>query len=230
MCEDFDQFSESYGREMHRVIAFSGVEHGYFIDVKVRNLLRIALRQLGQLGNIRVLDVGCGIGLVAERLVPHVRSVSGVDISQKSVEQARKNCPSMRVEAYDGREIPHDGNAFDVVVAINVFHHIVPGDRLSMLEEMRRVVCDGGIIMIFEHNPLNPLTVKVVRSCAFDEGVILLRARETEQLMRSAGLKHVHSEYILFTTSDGAICNYIERYLSWLPLGAQYVTCGKKNG
>ena len=53
---------------------------------------------------------------------------------------------------------------------------------------MARVLRPGGIAAIFEHNPLNPLTRRVVSNCVFDEDAVLLRRRRARGLLRQAGL------------------------------------------
>ena len=89
---------------------------------------------------------------------------------------------------------------------------------------MARVTKPDGLVAVFEHNPLNPLTRRVVRSCAFDEGVELIGRRELEQLFRAASLTVADSEYLLFFPWRAEA---VERRLTWLPLGAQYVVAGR---
>jgi hypothetical protein len=94
-----------------------------------------------------------------------------------------------------------------------------------LLEEMGRVTKRDGLTVVFEHNPLNPLTRRVVRDCAFDEGVELLGRRELERLYRAAGLAVVEAEYLLFFPWRA---DALERRLTWLPFGAQYVVAGRR--
>ena len=42
--------------------------------------------------------------------------------------------------------------------------------------ELKRVLRAGGACVIFEHNPLNPLTVQAVNTCPFDENAVLIKA------------------------------------------------------
>jgi len=96
---------------------------------------------------------------------------------------------------------------------------------LTNLEKIKaRVTKPDGLVAVFEHNPLNPLTRRVVRSCAFDEGVELIGRRELEQLFRAAGLIVADSEYLLFFPWRA---DALERRLTRLPLGAQHVVTGR---
>ena len=77
--------------------------------------------------------------------------------------------------------------------------------------------------MIFEHNPLNPLTRRAVAGCEFDRDAVLLRRSESERLLRGAGLRDPEGAYIVFFTRDSERLQRVERLLGGVPLGAQYV-------
>ena len=79
-----------------------------------------------------VLDVGCGDGLLASRLleaVPDV-SISGIDVLVREA-------AAIPVEPYDGQTIPHPDRSFDVVLLVDVLHHT--DDPALLLAEARRV-------------------------------------------------------------------------------------------
>jgi len=91
-------------------------------------------------------------------------------------------------------------------------------------EEMGRGTKPDGLVAVFEHNPLNPLTRRVVRTCAFDEGVVMIGANELARLFRAARLRVTDREYLLFFPWRA---DALERRLTRLPLGAQYVVTGR---
>ena len=59
-------------------------------------------------------------------------------------------------------------------IAICVLHHVPMSNRFKLVNEMVRVARPQGIVAIFEHNPLNPLTRHAVNSCELDKDAILL--------------------------------------------------------
>jgi hypothetical protein len=63
--------------------------------------------------------------------------------------------------------------------------------------ELWRVTRPGGIAVVFEHNPSNLLTRRVVSNCIFDEGVTLLPHHETESLMRNEYFDFSPSRFFL---------------------------------
>jgi SAM-dependent methyltransferase len=138
------------------------------------------------------------------------------------VDRARRRNPWAEYREYEaGDPIPYDDASFDVCFVICVLHHVPPERRLALLAEMTRVCRPGGLLVVFEHNPLNPLTRKAVRDCEFDRGVKLLTRGAAARLLQACGLSPL-GRYIEFFPRDSGLLRGIESRLGWLPLGAQY--------
>ncbi|MCX5902794.1 MAG: hypothetical protein NTV89_04825 [Proteobacteria bacterium] len=86
----------------------------------------------------------------------------------------------------------------------------------------------GAVVVLFEHNPFNPMTLRVVRSCAFDANAILLKSTESRRRLLEAGFENVSSRYILFIPFRGWLFNGLDYRLGCIPLGAQYYAVGVK--
>jgi SAM-dependent methyltransferase len=116
-------------------------------------------------GDERVLDVGCGHGLMlvaaAKRLTTG-RAI-GVDIWQKqdqagnspeaTMANARAEGVASRVELRDGdaRQLPFDDATFDAVVSSWALHNIYDADgRAQALREIARVLKDGGRLALID--------------------------------------------------------------------------------
>jgi SAM-dependent methyltransferase len=145
-----------------------------------------------------------------------------VDVAAGALEEARRRNPSVSYDAYDGERLPFADASFDVAFTVNVLHHVAPGRREAFVDRMRRVVRPGGLGLVFEHNPFNPLTRWAVHRCAFDRGVTLSRRGTSRELMARCGWRVTEARYILFFPWRHAALAAIERRLGWLPLGAQY--------
>ena len=80
----------------------------------------------------------------------------------------------------------------------------------------------GGLMTIFEHNPLNLLTVRAVNTCPFDENALLIRAKALLLSLSDAGWTRPALRYHIFFPRALAGLRPLEKYLRWAPLGAQY--------
>lgn len=228
MSEDFDRYKDTYSEEVARSIGFIGQEHGFFTRSKALHLLTLVGRHLGESSTLDVLDVGCGVGVTDALIASHFRSVSGVDVSPGVVDKAADANPGIDYRTYDGSTLPYGQDTFDVSFAICVLHHVDPPSRGALGREMARVTRPGGLVAIFEHNPLNPLTRLAVARCEFDDGVVLLRKAEVESLLVGNGLGILERRYILFLPWMMSLSQTLDRALGRVPLGAQYVVVGRK--
>jgi SAM-dependent methyltransferase len=225
---EFDTYKDRYRDEVQKAIAFSGTDVDYYTDVKAAALLDICQRHVGGPGDLEVLDVGCGIGLSDTYLASEFCTLWGIDLSAECVARAAQRNPSVHYRAYEGDTFPFPDGRFDVAFAICVMHHVSPSDWHRFLLEMRRVVRPGGLTVVFEHNPFNPLTRLAVSRCSFDAGVVLLTRGRTSRLFAGAGLDVIESRYILFFPVRSRILQTVERSLHRFPLGAQYYVVGRK--
>ena len=219
---EFDRYSDSYRDAVEDSISFAGADLDFFTRAKARLLLELADRALGTPDELDLLDVGCGTGETDRFLKGRVRSLTGVDVAPGMLERARRSNPWAEYRDYsEGEPLPYGQGTFDVCFAICVFHHVPREQRIPLIEEMIRVCRPGGLIVLFEHNPLNPLTRKAVRGCEFDRDAQLLTRRAASKLLAEAGLSP-RGRYIEFFTRDSWLLRGVESRLGWLPLGAQY--------
>lgn len=224
----FDQFAGSYESAMRKSLSVVHQDASMFAELKAQVLLEMAAQLIGDLSNRTALDVGCGIGLAEPYLVGRFQRVTGVDVSPESVAEAARRNPTATFQPYDGGRLPFDDRSFDLSFAMGVFHHVPLLLRARLAAEMTRVVRPGGLVMVFDHNPLNPLTRYSVGHCDFDIDVSLLRRSSVAGLLRSAGLEVAARRYITFFPWRGLTWRRIERWLGWLPLGGQHVTVGRR--
>lgn len=75
---------------------------------------------------------------------------------------------------------------------------------------------------MFEHNPANPLTLKAVKDCCFDGNARLLSSAYTKKLYASAGFSSIDINYTLFFPAFLNFMAFMERYMTVIPIGAQY--------
>ena len=140
---EFDFWSKSYDDSMLQRLLFVP-SHDYMLG------------EMGDAGSrpIRLLDIGCGTGAFARRVLNEHRTaeVWGVDFSQKMIRagiQHSQACESrMRLVQADSESLPMADNSFDVVTCSNSFHHYP--NQSAAVSEMHRVLRPGGRLLIVD--------------------------------------------------------------------------------
>lgn len=222
VADDFDRMTDSYEREINGAIAFAGMEHGFYIDVKRDHLVRLAAEHFGEVQGLAVLDLGCGLGAYHPGLENVFGELHGVDVSAKSVELAAQKHPFVSYASFDGTRLPYEDGRFDLVFAICVMHHVPPAQWEGFVAEMKRVLKPSGLALIFEHNPYNPATQYIVRSCPIDKDAVLLTPGKLRRLFGDAGFRNIRTRTILSVPPKTAVLAKLDGLLGGLPFGAQY--------
>jgi len=223
---EFDAYAGTYDDAVNESLAFLGVKVDYFTKVKVEYLRDLVKEQFGDSAGLSLLDIGCGVGNFHPLLQPHFAAISGCDISAACLDQAALRNPFAQYKAYEGERLPYDDQAFDIAITTCVMHHVPPAQWPSFAAEMKRVLRPGGLAVVFEHNPFNPLTRRVVSNCEFDADAVLLRPAKTRALLGGAGFTDLRSRSILSIPSIGSKTRKLDLALGILALGAQYFAVG----
>ena len=68
---------------------------------------------------------------------------------------------------FEGGSLPLKSGVFDIALAACVFHHIPGTEHIALLQEIHRVLSrEAGRLFLYEHNPLNPLSLHAGRAMA----------------------------------------------------------------
>jgi demethylmenaquinone methyltransferase/2-methoxy-6-polyprenyl-1,4-benzoquinol methylase len=122
-----------------------------------RRWRRFAVAKIGVAGAGRVLDVATGTGDVALEIAaqtPATVSIVGVDFCQEMVDlgrvkvEASRHAGRITLQVAPCEDIPYEDQTFDAATISFGIRNVV--DRIKGLSEMRRVLKDGGRIVILE--------------------------------------------------------------------------------
>jgi ubiquinone/menaquinone biosynthesis C-methylase UbiE len=111
----------------------------------------IDLSQVSETDN--VLDVACGPGLLACEFAQHAKHVTGIDITPRMIDQAKKlqqdkGLTNLTWQVGDVLPLPFADSFFSVVVTRYSFHHLLK--PAAVLAEMLRVCEPGGRVMVID--------------------------------------------------------------------------------
>ena len=117
--------------------------------VRVAHLVREIEREVAHAGPfLRLLDVGCGDGVITKRLRAHFAhaSITGLDADDVRLARARIQCPGAAFEPGDVTALPYHDASFDVVLCHHVVEHVENDE--AVLRECRRVLRPGGLLLL----------------------------------------------------------------------------------
>ena len=132
----YDDFSTGYERERG---------YGYHQLLDELEMSVVAPMAAGA----RVLEVGCGTGLILGRLARHARTACGIDLSPGMLRGARER--GLDVVLASATQLPFASNSFDLVCSFKVLAHVP--DIRSALAEITRVTRPGGRMALEFYNP-----------------------------------------------------------------------------
>ena len=116
-----------------------------------------SIRTIANLGaNDRVLDSGCGPGLVSCYLAEFVSHVTGVDLTPAMIHEAKaraafQGIANTEFALGDMEHLPYPNRTFDAAISRFTFHHLERPERA--LQEMFRVVRPGGKVVVMDAVP-----------------------------------------------------------------------------
>lgn len=184
--ENFDRIAEEYDESLPPHV----VEH--YLDKRVR--LIAALQTPGRQG----LDVGCGTGVLAQRLAARGFEMTGLDPSEGMLEVLAEHAPDVRAVRGYGTELPFEDASFDLVLTVAALHHIADEAAVrTTLVEMVRVTRPGGRLVVWDHNPRNPYWKRLMARVPQDDGSErLIPEEEVVSGLRAGGAVQISSQQL----------------------------------
>ena len=128
---------------------FNAVRRGYIVNNIARHFGRDPEVEDGLTG-LRILDVGCGAGLLCEPLAEKGASVVGIDATARNIAIARRHAAKRSI-AIDYRQclagqLMSAGERFDVVLNTEVIEHVADPEKL--MNECCNLVMQGGLLFV----------------------------------------------------------------------------------
>jgi 2-polyprenyl-3-methyl-5-hydroxy-6-metoxy-1,4-benzoquinol methylase len=145
----YDFYDEKY---YHSVLA-----NEKFLSHKLR--VRLIDQLLKPQTGDRIIDLGCGAGMVAKHMATRGAIVHGVDLADSAVAIARKaneRYPMNTFEQGDASSLPHLPDAsFNKGCSIDVTEHCGYDVMLDIFREAFRLIQPGGLYYVYTPNPFH---------------------------------------------------------------------------
>ncbi len=113
------------------------------------------------LGGLKILDIGCGGGLLAEPMARLGASVTGIDVTDAAIIAAKAHAKTSRLsidyQTITAEELAASGVIFDVIYASEVIEHVV--DRPIFVKAIAQMLAPNGVVVITTINRSLPALI-----------------------------------------------------------------------
>ncbi len=117
------------------------------------------------------LDLGCGTGLLAERVSDAGYAVTPLDPFRGMLRVLGRRRPDLPAVQASGTRLPFPDRTFALTYCVAVMHHVADPDAVRQtLIEMVRVTRPGGHVLVWDHNPRNPYWPLLMQRVPQDTG------------------------------------------------------------
>jgi len=226
---EFDVYAGNYADALQLGLKYSGEDAAHFAKARVQWLAH-RLEEL-QFAPRSLVDFGCGTGAGVPHLLsmPSVVEVTGIDVSHRLLEDARRAHSSPRATFVLRSDYEPRAEA-DMAFSNGVFHHIQPPERRDALDYISRSLRPGGLFVFWEIIPWNPGTRFVMSRIPFDRDAITISPPRARRLLHGAGFEILRTDHLFFFPRVLRWLRPLERGLTAIPLGAQYLVLARKPG
>jgi ubiquinone/menaquinone biosynthesis C-methylase UbiE len=115
------------------------------------------------IGQKKILDLGCGFGLILADFIKYgarLENLYGIDLLADRIEGAKEIFPNISLTCGNAEHLPYDNNFFDIVICFTVFSSIMDWKmKRNIAKEIIKVLKNGGILLwydFFISHPRNP--------------------------------------------------------------------------
>jgi len=137
----FDNIAQEYNDQYYGKGDIRAI-HSFLI--RKQRVLEIYNKEIKK--KAKILDIGCGPGIIIEELLSKNAEIYGIDISKEMINLAKKKFPNVNFSVGDAENIKFPNNTFDVVISMGLIEYL-KNDIKAITESIRVLKKDGILIL-----------------------------------------------------------------------------------
>lgn len=126
-------------------------------DILIPHLAQVIKDVMRKKSLKKVLDVGCGTGLLVKYLNENKFQALGCDLSREAVIRAKKINKEKSILLASATQLPYKASSFDLVTSISTIEHLKKHEAKKFIEEARRILAPTGYIFLVTPNFATPI-------------------------------------------------------------------------
>ena len=163
----------------------------YYSKKWLKHLFGLARRRSG-----KILDVGCGTGILYE-VLPKNMDYTGIDLSEDMIKVGKRRYPKIDLRMMDCEKLNFKDETFDVILARSILHHVPHPEKA--VKEIKRCLKNDGIVVISEPKKTfiseGPRYIAKKFTGHFDEDHTHFKEDFLEKIIKKSGLRIVKRDY-----------------------------------
>jgi SAM-dependent methyltransferase len=161
----------------------------------------------------RILDLGCAAGALTHFFSAYGARVTGIDSEPKAIETARSLFPGLEFKQADVADLPEPDRSIDKAVAGDLVEHLDEPTFLRMLDEVRRVLVEGGSLSIYTPNPRHLIERLKARNLVLAQNPTHIGLRTSDELVALLERAGFVVDHVGWTPSFFLVLRTVERLL-----------------
>ena len=203
-----------------------------YITQKIKDHFNLSIKENAYLKGIKILDIGCGGGLISEPMTRLGGSVTGIDASKKNIEVAKIHALNNKLNINYQNKSPEqlkEKEAFDVILNLEIVEHV---DNVQLyINSCKKLLKKNGIMFTAT---LNRTMVSYVKAIIGAEYILrwlpigthdwnkFIRPEELEKLLSSENFSSIDINGFEFNLFN-------KKWRNSRDLSVNYIICSVKN-
>lgn len=139
------------------------------------------IKAVGNVKGKKLLDIGCGAGVHAEKYYKKGAKVFGIDISKTMIDLAKKRCPKIDFKVCSMKKLPYKNSSFHIVTASLCLDYIKNLNQI--FKEVNRVLKKEGLFYYSDSSPIESAMEKYEDKNFKIKGIGVFKDKKTGKII-----------------------------------------------